>query len=100
MIDLSRFDKLGGLDHVSGLLLFTKYSRLDGPRIAGNRKRADPLQQVIVTEDIPTRSSPGLSCVQPLKRIDAHLIRWSRAKFKRLRYQTKGARGILGERRS
>ena len=95
MIDSSRFGKLGGLDHVSGLLLFTKYSRLDGPRITGNRKRADPLQRVIVTEDILIRSSPGLSCVQPLKRIDAHLIRWSRAKFKRLRHPTKDARGML-----
>ena len=99
MIDSSRFDKLGGLDHVSGLLLFTKYSRLDGPRIAGNRKRADPLQQVIVTEDIPTRSSPGLSCVQPSSGL-TYLIRWSRRKFKRLRHQTEDAIGILGERRS
>ena len=59
----------------------------------------DPLQRVIVTEDPTNKVIARTHCVQPSSGL-TYLIRWSRRKFKRLRHQTKDARGIFGERRS
>ena len=70
MIDLSCCDKLGGLDHVSGFFYSVNTRGWTDRALPVSGNGADPLQRVIVTEDLTNKVIASTQLRPTLKRID------------------------------